>query len=270
MFRSPVSSLHSQKRCFDSTHHGAAHDDCPLFMLILAIPMYFVYCRIYGVPFRCTHWGGSVISSESQPLSMPCQPSKSSERRKSYKVGIELQINLSCDFLTSHVAQHHTSLTTDLTGNYQYQLETVGVLRNTPFIPKGWASFGGLLGPGHATLLLGPSGCQCLWVLPPPFSVCPHAHHIHRGSWSCFSPVRTASGTELEERCSQVIDQSPGTASTGCKQPCSIFPQMFPGSFLSESFMLLRAKSLALSSSPVLGWQVQMLDFPTCFIQGPA
>lgn len=120
MFRSPVSSLHSQKRCFDSTHHGAAHDDCPLFMLILAIPMYFVYCRIYGVPFRCTHWGGSVISSESQPLSMPCQPSKSSERRKSYKVGIELQINLSCDFLTSHVAQHHTSLTTDLTGNYQY------------------------------------------------------------------------------------------------------------------------------------------------------
>lgn len=71
------------------------------FMVILAIPMHFVYCLTHGIPFRYTHWDGSIISSESQPLSMPYQASKSSKRRKSYKVIIKLRFNLSCDFLPS-------------------------------------------------------------------------------------------------------------------------------------------------------------------------
>lgn len=113
------------------------------------------------------------------------------------------------------MAQCHVSLKTDLTGNYQYQLETVGVLGKTPFILKSRGIVWGALGAWPCRPPPGP-----LWL---PMSLGSPISFLSMSTRSSHTPcvgcdpasptVCPASGTELEKRCSWAINQSPGTPS---------------------------------------------------------
>ncbi|XP_024835027.1 orphan sodium- and chloride-dependent neurotransmitter transporter NTT5 isoform X2 [Bos indicus] len=61
-----------------------------LLIVILPIPIYFVYCFTHGIPFNSTSWDKPVISSKSLPLSFQLTPIKEVENEEILQGDIEI------------------------------------------------------------------------------------------------------------------------------------------------------------------------------------